>query len=263
MRRVVFLIVLLLAGRALAGTEITIETRRAGAAPEARPQTSVVEIEGRRLRAEAGDGRHAALWSAEAGVLQILDHRERSILRIDRTTASQMAGVRDGLEQQIERLPEAQRAALERWIGSGAKPRVEMRATGGSTKVNGISCRLLEALSAGARVAEICEGPQGALGIGAETLRPARELAAFVAEFGDLLPASLGGENLEVLVLVDRVAGVPLRVRAWPKNAAATESRILRALPRPIAAERFEPPADYQPRLGVHVGAREGDAPSP
>jgi hypothetical protein len=60
-RRWLAVALLLAAGPALAGTEVTIETRKAGAQPDAKPQQSIVEVEGRRLRAEAGNGRHGAL----------------------------------------------------------------------------------------------------------------------------------------------------------------------------------------------------------
>jgi hypothetical protein len=244
---------LLAAGPALAGSEITIETRKANAAAGAKPQQSIVEVEGRRLRAEAGDGRHGALWSGEEGVLQILDHREKSILRIDRATARQVLGARDGIRGQVEGLPDAQRETVERWIGGGPPARLELKSHGKNAQVSGVACRLLDALRNGVRLAEICEGPRAALGVTPEALAPARELAAFVAEVGDLLPSSLGGEGLDALVLVQQVKGVPLRVRAYPKGAVATESRIVRAVPKRIAPERFQPPAGYQAGLGLHV----------
>jgi len=252
-RRWLAVALLLAAGPALAGTEVTIETRKAGAQPDAKPQQSIVEVEGRRLRAEAGNGRHGALWSGEEGLLQVLDHREKSIFRIDRATARQVLGARDGIRGQVDGLPEAQREAVERWIGGAPPARVELRSRGESAQVNGVACRLLDALRGGVRVAEICEGPRGAAGVTPEALAPARELAAFVAEVGALLPRSLGAESLDALLLVPQVKGVPLRVRAYPKDAPATESRIVRAVPKRFAAERFQPPADYRPGLVLGV----------
>ena len=61
------------------------------------------------------------------------------------------------------------------------------------------------------------------------------------------------GEGLDALVLVGQVKGVPLRVRVWPKDAVPTESRIVSAVPKPFGPERFQPPAGYEPGLGVHV----------
>ena len=119
--------------------------------------------------------------------------------------------------------------------------------------MNEVACRLLDALRDGARLAEICEGPTGAAGVTPEALAPVRELAAFAAEIGDLLPklarrrgprcARAGGEG----------EGVPLRVRAWPKDAPATESRLVRAVPKRFGPERFEAPAGYSAGLGIHV----------
>ena len=247
------LAVLLAAGPGLAGSEITIETRKAGAAPEAQPQRSRVEIEGRNLHAEAGDGRHGALWRGEDGVLQILDHREKSVLRIDRATTRSVAGAREGIRGQIGGLPEAQRETVERWIGGAPAAPAELKSTGKSAQVNGVGCRLLDALRSGARLAEICEGPRGAAGVTPEALATVRELAAFLAEVGDLLPRSLGADGLEALVLVEKVKGVPLRIRVFPKDQPATESRILSALPRHYNPARFQPPPGYEPSLGLHV----------
>ena len=247
------LAVLLAAGPALAGTEITIETRKADAAPEAAPQRSVLEIEGRRLHAEAGDGRHAALWSGEDGVLQILDHRAKDVLRIDRATARRVEGARDGIRERIGGLPEAQRKAVEGWIGGAPAAPVELESSGKSAEVNRVHCRLLDVIRSGARLAEICEGPPGAAGVPPEVLVTLRELAAFLAEVGDLLPRSLGADGLEALTLVDQVKGVPLRVRVWPKDAVPTESRLVSARPKHFDPSRFQPPPDYQAGLGVHV----------
>jgi hypothetical protein len=250
-------VALLAAARAFAGTELTIETRKAGGAPEAAPQRSVVEVEGKRLRAEAGNGRHGALWNGDAGVLEILDHREKSVLRIDRATARSLAKNMDGAREQIragaERLPAAQRDAVERWLGGSSDAPVTLASTGKSAEVNGIRCRLLDAIQAGAKLAEICEGPRGAAGVPPETLATLRELAAFFAEVGDLLPRSLGAEGLEALTLAPRIEGVPLRVRAWPKHAVPTESRLVRALAKSYPPSRFEVPAGYQASIGVHV----------
>ena len=251
------LAVLLAVGPALAGSEITIETRQAGAAPDAQAQRSVVEIEGRRLHAEAGDGRHGALWSGEDGVLQILDHGKKSVLRIDRATARSVKGsvasAREGIRGQIGGLPEAQRETVERWIGAAPAAPVELKSSGETAQVNGVVCRLLDALRSGARLAEICEGPRGAAGVTPEALATVRELAALLAEVGDLLPRSLGADGLEALTLVEQVKGVPLRVRVWPKDAAASESRIVSALPKRYAPARFQTPPGYEPGLGLHV----------
>ena len=118
---------------------------RPNAKPDAKPQQSIVEVEGRKLRAEAGDGRHGALWSGEDGVLQILDHREKSILRIDRATAR--AGARSA-----RRHPRADRRAaggaardgrtLDRRRAAGARRAAEHRQerAGGRRRVPAARC---------------------------------------------------------------------------------------------------------------------------
>jgi hypothetical protein len=240
---------LLAAGAAHGGTEITLETRQAGEG--AQPERATVAVEGRRLAAESGDGRHGALWSGEAGVLEILDHREKTVLRIDRATARQVLGARDNVREQAGRLPDAQRETVERWLGGGPRPRLELRSTGRSAQVGGVGCRLLDALRGGERLAEVCEGPRTALGVGPEALAPARELAAFLAEAGVLLP---GADGVEALALVPQLKGVPLRVRVWPENAVATESRIVGGVPKRFPPERFQAPAGYQPRFTLRAG---------
>jgi len=249
------LVALVLAARvAAAGTEITVETRRAGAPPDAKPRQSLIAVEGRKLHADAGNGRHALVYLGEQGVLQILDHAEKSVLTLDRATARSVSRGVGGARGAVRGLPEPQRRALERLLGTeGAAAAVELRPSGRSDRVNGVACRLLEVLRDGARLAEICEGPRGAAGVTPEALAPVRELAAFAAEVGALLPASLAGEGLDALVLAEQVEGVPLRVRAWPKDAPATESRIVRAVAKRFGPERFQVPPGYASRLGVGV----------
>jgi hypothetical protein len=164
-----------------------------------------------------------------------------------------VAGAREGIRGQIGGLPEAQRETVERWIGPAPPAPVELRSTGKSAQVSGVACRVLDALRGGARLAELCEGPGGALGVTPEALATVHELAAFLAEVGDLLPRSLGADGLEALVLVEQVKGVPLRVRVFPKGQVATESRIVRAQPKRYAPARFQPPPGYEPTLGLHV----------
>jgi len=252
--RALALALLLGAHAALAGTEITVETRRAGAPAEAKPQRSLIEVEGRRIRAEAGDARRGLVFRGEEGVLEVLDHREKSVVRIDRATARAVARRVDGAREAIDALPEPQRSAAERLLGSDRAPaQVALRASGKSDRVNGIACRLLDALRNGARLAEICEGPRGAAGVTPEALAPVRELAAFTAEVAALLPKSLGAEALDALVLVERVEGVPLRVRAFPQEGPATETRIVKAVPKRIAPERFQTPPGYTAGIGIHI----------
>lgn len=255
MRGAVFALTLLFAARAaLAGTEITVETRRAGAAPDAKPQQSLIAVEGRRLHADAGDGRHGLVYRGEEGVLEVFDHRDKSVFTLDRATARSLSRGVDGARGAVQGLPDPQRRAVERLLGAEQPPaKVALRVTGRSDRVNGIACRLLDALRNGVRLAEVCEGPRGAAGVTPEALAPLRELAAFAAEVGGLLPKSMTGEGLDALVLAEQVQGVPLRVRAWPKDAPATESRIVRAVPKQFGAERFQAPPGYTPGLGIHV----------
>jgi hypothetical protein len=56
----------------------------------------------------------------------------------------------------------------------------------------------------------------------------------------------------------ERIEGVPLRVRAWPTDAPASESRIARAAARDYPPERFQAPPGYQPGLGIQVGPEAG-----
>lgn len=237
------LALLLCARGAFAGTELTVETRKLAAPPGAKPQRSLLALQGRDLHFDAGDGRHALVFRGEAGVLEIIDHARKSVVRIERASAAALA-------KQME----AAREELGPLLGPTPAPaKLALRATGQRDRVNGIGCRLLEALRGGVRLAEICEGPEGAAGVSREALVPLRELAAFAAEVGALLPKSTSAEGLDALLLVDRVKGVPLRVRAWPKDAPPTESRLLRATPKHFGPERFQAPPGYSRGIGIHV----------
>jgi hypothetical protein len=255
----ILLAALLLAHGALAGTEITLETRQAGAPAGTEPRHSWIAIEGRNLHAETRGGSHSLSYRGVAGVLEVYDHRDQTVFRLDRSTASSVASKVDSARDAVEALPEAQRRALESVIGTRPKaPAVELRETGKGDAVGDVACRLLELWESGARRAEICEAPPGAAGVPPEALATVRELIAFGADVADLIPGSLGGENLAALEGVERIKGVPLRVRAWPRNEPASESRIVRAIPRDYPAEHFQAPAGYRPGLGIQVGPEAG-----
>ncbi len=234
---------LLCARGALAGTELTVETRKLSDSPGAKPRRSLLALEGRSLHFDAGDGRHALVFRGAAGVLEIIDHSRKSVVRIERASAAALA-------QRME----AARAELGPLLGEAPAPaKLALRATGKHDRVNGIGCRLLEALRSGERLAEICEGPAGAAGVSREALAPLRELAAFAAEVGALLPKPASAEGLDALLLVEQLEGVPLRVRAFPQHAPATESRLLRATPKRFDPARFQAPPGYSAGIGIRV----------
>jgi hypothetical protein len=249
----------LLAQAAFAGTEITLETRQAGAPADTKPRESRIAIEGRNLYAETQGGSHSLAYRGEAGVLEVYDHREQTVFRLDRATARSVASRVESARGAVEALPDAQRRALESVLGTPRRgPALELRETGQAASVEGVGCRLLELWQEKARRAEICEAPPGAAGVPAEALATVRELVAFGAEVADLLPRSLGGENLAALSGVERIQGVPLRVRAWPPDAPASESRIVGAAQREFPPERFRAPSGYRPGLGIRVGGEDG-----
>ncbi|MEN8161559.1 MAG: hypothetical protein ABFS41_15930 [Myxococcota bacterium] len=247
--------VALLAQAALAGTEITVETRQADAAPDAKPRESRLAIEGRSLHAETTGGRHSLVYRGEGGVLEVYDHREKTVFRLDRATARSAARGVESAREAMEALPEPQRSALESALGMEREvDSVTLRETGRGDRVADVACRLLELRQGAVRRAEICEAPPGAAGVSAEALATVRELVAFASDVVDLLPAAVGAAGLAALAGAEKIDGVPLRVRAWPSDAPASETRIVRAVPRAYPPERFQPPPDYRPGLGIQIG---------
>ncbi len=243
---------LLVAPGALAGTEITLETRQAGAPPEAKPRISWLAIEGRSLQAELRGGRLSLVYRGGDGVLEVYDHRDKTVFRLDRSTAD---SVTRGMDAARGALPEPQRRALDSVLGTQPKSApATLRETGRDDRVDGVACRLFELHQGTARRAEICEAPPGAAGVPAEALATVRELVAFGGDVAHLIPGSLGGDGLAALGGVERLEGVPLRVRAWPADAPASETRIVRAVPRSYPPERFRAPPGYRSGLGIQVG---------
>ena len=131
----VVLALVLAAQPALAGTEITVETRRAGAAPARSRSAAWSRSRGGSSAPRPATADTARCCSGAEGVLEILDHSEKSVVRIDRATARSMARRMDGARDALEALPEPQRSTAERCSGASRKPaQVALRATGKSDR---------------------------------------------------------------------------------------------------------------------------------
>jgi hypothetical protein len=261
------------AAEAVAGTRVATETHvvgkgSTGQAP-ARTEHASAWIDGRRLRVDANGGKSTVIYRGDEDSAFLLDHAEKTYVKVDRgTTVAVSRKVEEANREMRERLaglPPEQRAAMEKLLDGtlgpapDATPPVSVRSTGERDLVEGIPCDESEVVREGQRVALVCTASFQAAGVSAATFDVVRELAVFLREsVASLAPGTMRQEGLDALEGVDRLQGVPLRVRAYEKGRLQSETVVKEIAEEAVPAARFDVPAGY--RGGFSIG--DLDAPA-
>jgi hypothetical protein len=221
-------------------------------------QTSVLWLDGARLRLEA-DGASTVIYRADEDVALVIDHRDKSYRVIDRETTEAVAqGVgqaNTAARRYIEMLPPAQRQAAERLLNqslgspTAVSSDIEVRPTGSSERIAGVSCALYEVRRGGERRAEVCRATFEAASVAAETRETLRALSESLrVVLPALAPEALRQDGVDALHAFDELDGVPLRVRLYDKGAAHWETRVTEVVEREAPATAFELPDGYERR---------------
>jgi len=269
MRRVAWFGVLigvaLAAGPARASTWLVLESRKASA--EAADRTGIW-AEAERMRVDIAGGRTSVVYDVPAGMIWALDHERKTVLTLDRSTATSAATrlhkVEAELRARTEGLPPEARAAATGLIDSAfgpevaAIPTLELRDTQERGRVRGIACSVREIWIDGSREVRFCEATLGDAGISPGAMEPLRSLSGFVRDIAPLLPERLLSGGLAALDLFDRIEGVPLRIETFTGDAVdriAVVSEIVEAVP---PDGTFAVPDDYRPELAIKVRERLG-----
>lgn len=233
------------------GVLLVTKTTSAGGAP----QTGQVQIDGRRMRAEAIGERgekQIVVFDGTKKVMMLIDDSKKTYTEMSEADlealGSQMSGMMAQIEQQMKNMPPEQRAQVEAMMkGRGAAmpgaaaPKITYTRAGTDT-VGKWTCDKYTGTSGGQKVSEVCTVDPKALGFTAADFAVSRELAAF---FKKLMPSG-GGQMFSIGTPEDQgFSGVPVRTVSSGGGRQFT-SEITEVTRQTFPDSVFQAPAGYQ-----------------
>ncbi len=251
---------LTLAGPARAGLDV--KTRTTGSGTE--PDSSRMRTEGDLLRIDtaappSGQGATSMIFDADAQVLRVLRHGDRTYVEIDEAFAerlsSKVAEAQKMMEAQLAKMPPEQRAMMEKMMQGGAlpfpkpgakkdRPPLEARATGEADTVDGTPCSLFRLRRGAEEKGDVCVASWSAVGASPEDIAVLKKLGAFQAKMTKSFAGSMPGAE-QPFELLERVDGFPLRTRRVAGGAVESETFFEDVTKTDVPADVFEIPAGY------------------
>jgi hypothetical protein len=219
------------------------------------PQTSQVQIDGRRMRAETIGERgekQIVVFDGTKKVMMLIDDSKKTYTEMSEADiealGSQMSGMMAQIEQQMKNMPPEQRAQVEAMMrGRGAAmpgasaPKIAYAKVGTDT-VGKWTCDKYEGTSGGQKVSEVCTVDPKVLGFTAADFAVSRELAAF---FKKIMP-SAGQQMFSIGTPEDQgFVGVPVRTISSGGGRQVT-SEITEVTRQTFPDSLFQAPAGYQ-----------------
>jgi hypothetical protein len=254
-----FLLLLTGARGALAGTLLDAEARGPGNDPLPTRRGSV-SLEPDRLRLDVPEVSTAIIYRADLNLVWIVDHRNRSFVRIERATmrelSRRMAEAKAELRARLAAMSPELRASMERMLGETADPGdekevgISRRETGRTERLKDVACAEVELRRGKETVAVACTADWESAGVEPETFRPLQELGSFLQQTLSAIPVlpddALRPGELDALEAIGRLEGVPLRIQIFEDGAPIREIRVTSIEQKSFAGESFEVPAGYQ-----------------
>lgn len=261
MRAIGCVILLLVAGAegALAGTVIETEARGLGSDPLP-TRRGVVNLEPDRMRLDVPAVSSAVIYRGDLDLVWIVDHRDRSFVRIDRATMDElsrrMVDAKAELRARLAAMPPELRASMERLLGkatdpgSEKDPGISVRETGRTERLNDLDCNEVELRRREETIAVACTADWESAGVEPESFRPIGELGSFLHQTLSVVPVfpddSIRPGELDALDAIGRLDGMPLRIRILEAGAPIREIRVTSIEQEAFGGETFEVPAGYQ-----------------
>jgi hypothetical protein len=220
-----------------------------------------VWVEGKSLAVELArrDGSPATrrvVFRGAEDVAWLVDHKRRTYFQVDpqsaAQTASQVKGLRDGLEEGLGTLSPEQRAAVQELLGELARPapanlpEYHLRERGELARYAEIACAQHDVLEGERVVAEVCLADYGKPPLSREQLAAVPALGAFLRrtleplarEFPSLLP-------LAPWAALDAARGLPLRMHSVAEDGATSETTVTRIEPASVDPALLAIPNGY------------------
>jgi len=245
-RMVVACVWLALAGPGvLAGVVVEMETDRAG--------TDTMYADGTMLRIDPQTGastifRDDTLW--------IVDHDKKQCRTIDaadlRELSARLGGAMKEMQAQLAQLPPEQRAMMEKMMrekmpGMAAAAPPRRIVAGGSERVGSYACTVHTLVSGEDKVWEVCAADESAVEAFSEAKEAFEALSGFVGQLREAVQQMpFVGAMDTPFSEMDRVDGVPVRVRTFRNGKTVSESTLKSVTRRELDASTFAVPPGYK-----------------
>lgn len=241
---------LLLAPAAWAGVVFEIETVVSGE----QPQALEIAIQDSKL-AITGHSDGTMIYDGKAQSMLAISHRDKAYTVIDKEGAERIAAQINPVLEQLQRMPPAQRAQIEKMMGTqlpGSKgPAAETKLidTGRDDTVSEFDCRWWEAEQNGATVREMCVTPRGDIPGGDDVMGVLADMSEFYedvfAQFSTSFDFTASGNPFAD---VGEMKGLPVKTRIFRGNELESETVVKAAAEKDLGPDLFAPPAGYERR---------------
>jgi hypothetical protein len=253
---------LLLAAPAGAGVRLELRSTSAEADGKTKTYRYEVWIDGPRLAAELArrDGRpptRRIVFKSGEDVLWLLDHKRQTYFQVDpqsaAQTASQVSGLRQGIDQGLGSLTPEQRAAVQELLGELAKPapagplpEYRLRERGELGRYAELPCAQHDVLEGERAVAELCLADYGKPPLVREQLAAVPALGGFLRRTLEPLAAQFPSlRALAPYTSLDAIQGLPLRVESAQEGGGRSETVVTKIEPASVDPALFALPAGY------------------
>jgi hypothetical protein len=242
-------LVLLSTSAARAGLKLTYERKKAG--EDAKVTTSIITVEGGRIRMEgmAGGGRHEAAGAMvidEPGKkMLMIDAQRKTYREITETDAKQvrerMVSQRAKTLEHFKEMPPAERKLAEERMGTGpgeGPPAVKYKALGTKKKVAGFACEMYRVTVAGQN-RETCFAPW------ASKIASKSESANFKKAMIEMEKSFDFNPGVRMTDWV-HAPGIPVEESLIGTDGKPQWTQTLKSVSQgPIPASEFQPPAGF------------------
>lgn len=152
--------------------------------------------------------------------MRMIDDEQKQYMEMNEQTIEQTAGIMSQMQQvmlsQLESLPPEQRKMFEERMGislqqAPVSPKIEVKATGKTKKVSGISCEITDIFSDGKKTMETCIATPKAAGVNAADFETMKKMFRFSKSMAEKT-AQMSGGNSPLGANIPELNGVPMEM---------------------------------------------------
>ena len=205
----------------------------------------------------SGQGESVLLFDSASNTITNIDNKSKSYTVVDEASLNMMANTMTTMQQnlmaQMKNLSPDKRAQMEAMMGqmlgqSGqqkTQPSREFRKTNVRKNVAEYSCTVIESITAGIKVSDICVVNRREMNLSDEDFQSLKSFFDFIKQMAQKFP---GGEKLEeefgFWASDENV--VPVHITRYKNGKVTTIHQIEKLDTSPLDSTNFEVPVDYR-----------------